>query len=277
MTWASRSFICLLVTLMPVGYLPVSSSACTRSPVRVVVARMVSRITWWLSSGRPRQSMEIAENSRCSILFHLLAPSGRRTTVIWIPGSVASLASSAFQSRRRLQLDPPQSAVISSWRRPGRLARRQPATSGGWTPPRTPPSHGRSIDRTTRRRSLDALAAHWWIHLVHDARIRSRAGHHGDPLAMLGTGRADRGRGALGGGGPGGRAGGTDPAVPARFRGPGQPAWLGPQLLLGAAAVVAVAEGDRGRVGRGHLGRGAGRFLSAAYRAARQCRRAQLL
>src|SRR5271166_6404891 len=79
---------------------------------------MVSRITWWLSSGRPRQSMEIAENSRCSISFHWLAPSGRRTTVIWIPGSVASLASSAFQSRRRLQLDPPQSAVISSWRRP---------------------------------------------------------------------------------------------------------------------------------------------------------------
>src|SRR5260370_34106788 len=37
----------LFVTLMPVGYLPVSSSARTRSPGRVGVARMGSRITCW--------------------------------------------------------------------------------------------------------------------------------------------------------------------------------------------------------------------------------------
>ena len=52
-------------------------------------------------------------------LFHLLAPGGKCATVIWIPSPVASLASSAFHSRRRLPSDPPQSAVINSWRAPG--------------------------------------------------------------------------------------------------------------------------------------------------------------
>ena len=80
---------------------------------------MVSRITSWLSSGRPRQFTEIAENSRCPILFRLLAPGGRCATVISIPSSVASRASSTFQRLRRLPSDPPQSAVISSWRAPG--------------------------------------------------------------------------------------------------------------------------------------------------------------
>jgi len=35
--------------------------------VRVVVAVIVSMMTSWLVSGRPRQLMEIWENSRCSI------------------------------------------------------------------------------------------------------------------------------------------------------------------------------------------------------------------
>ena len=56
---------------------------------------------------------------RTSILFHLLAPGGRWTTVISIPSSVASWASSTFHSLRRLPLDPPQSAVMSRWQAPG--------------------------------------------------------------------------------------------------------------------------------------------------------------
>jgi hypothetical protein len=41
--------------------------AVTRSPVLVVVAAMVSRMTWWLASGRARQFRVIWQNSRCSI------------------------------------------------------------------------------------------------------------------------------------------------------------------------------------------------------------------
>ena len=47
-----------------------SSSACTLSPVRVVVAAMLCTMTSWLVRGRPRQFMEMWENNRCSILFH---------------------------------------------------------------------------------------------------------------------------------------------------------------------------------------------------------------
>jgi hypothetical protein len=46
---------------------PVSSSVWTFSLVRVVVAAMVCTITSWLVKGRPRQFMEMWENSRCSI------------------------------------------------------------------------------------------------------------------------------------------------------------------------------------------------------------------
>ena len=44
---------------MPLGYSPVSSSALTVSPVRVVVAAMVFTMTSWLVSGRPRQFIEM--------------------------------------------------------------------------------------------------------------------------------------------------------------------------------------------------------------------------
>ena len=64
---------------MPLGYSLVSSSAVTDSPVRVVVAAIVSTITSWLVSGRPRQAMEMWENSRCSTLFHLEVPGGGGT------------------------------------------------------------------------------------------------------------------------------------------------------------------------------------------------------
>jgi hypothetical protein len=46
----------------------------TVSPVAVVTAAMVLMMTSWLVSGRARQFRVIWENSRCSILFHLLVP-----------------------------------------------------------------------------------------------------------------------------------------------------------------------------------------------------------
>ena len=46
----------------------VSSSAWIVCPVLVVVAAMVSTTTSWVSRGRPRQFMVIAENIRCSIV-----------------------------------------------------------------------------------------------------------------------------------------------------------------------------------------------------------------
>jgi hypothetical protein len=100
----------------------VSSSALTVSPARVVVAAMVFTMTSWLVSGRPRQFIEMWENSRCSILFHLDVPGGRWQTVICRPVSAANAASSVFHSRVRYPLDPPPSAVISSRRAPGQAA-----------------------------------------------------------------------------------------------------------------------------------------------------------
>jgi hypothetical protein len=51
-----------------------SRRAVTVSPAAVVVAAMVSVMTWWLASGRARQVRVIWQNSRCSILFHLEVP-----------------------------------------------------------------------------------------------------------------------------------------------------------------------------------------------------------
>jgi hypothetical protein len=49
-----------------------------------VWAAMVSTITSWLvSGGRPRQFIEMWENGRCSILFHLPVPGGGWHTVMW--------------------------------------------------------------------------------------------------------------------------------------------------------------------------------------------------
>jgi len=79
----------------------VSSSACTHSPVRVVVAAMVCTMTSWLASGRPRQFIVMRENSRCSTLFHLDVPGGKWQQVISSPVSTASAASSAFHARVR--------------------------------------------------------------------------------------------------------------------------------------------------------------------------------
>jgi hypothetical protein len=87
--------------LTPVGYKPVSSSARTVSPARVVVAAMVLMMTSWLVSGRPRQFIEMWENSRCSILFHLEVPGGKWHTVISSPVCAASAARPAFHARVR--------------------------------------------------------------------------------------------------------------------------------------------------------------------------------
>src|SRR5438128_7935376 len=108
---ASTSF---LLYLTPVGYWPVSRTQWTLSPVVVVVLPIRSTMIWWVLSGRPRQFMVIWENSRCSILFHLLVPGGRWQTVTNRPVSAAKRASSIFQARTREPLDPPPSAQTSS-------------------------------------------------------------------------------------------------------------------------------------------------------------------
>jgi len=56
----------------------------TFRPVLVVTALMVWMMTSWETSGRPRQFMVIAENSRCFILFHLLVPGGTDLLLSWI-------------------------------------------------------------------------------------------------------------------------------------------------------------------------------------------------
>src|ERR1700677_4122818 len=78
-----------------------------------LAAAMVSTITSWLIKGLPRQLIEMWENKRCSILFHLLVPGGRWHTVIARPVSAASAASSVFHCRVRYPLEPPPSALIS--------------------------------------------------------------------------------------------------------------------------------------------------------------------
>src|SRR6266545_56295 len=50
---------------------------------------------------RPRQFIEIWENSRCSIRFHFDVPGGKWHTVTARPVSAASLPSSTFHSRLR--------------------------------------------------------------------------------------------------------------------------------------------------------------------------------
>ena len=91
-----------------------SSSACTASPVAVVVAAIVFTITSWLVSGRPRQFMVIWLNSRCSILFHLEVPGGKWQQVISRPVWAARAASPAFHALFVYPLEPPESQVTSS-------------------------------------------------------------------------------------------------------------------------------------------------------------------
>lgn len=76
-----------------------SGAAVTVSPAAVVVAAMVSMMTWWLASGRARQVRVMWQNSRCSILFRFDVPGGKWQTVISSPVCAASVASSAFHAR----------------------------------------------------------------------------------------------------------------------------------------------------------------------------------
>jgi hypothetical protein len=66
----------------------VSSSAWTVSPLLllVVVAAIDYTMTSWLLSGRPRRFIEVREDSRCSISWHVEVPGGRRQTSMVSPG-----------------------------------------------------------------------------------------------------------------------------------------------------------------------------------------------
>src|SRR5215217_5055719 len=80
----------------PAVKLSVDLQACTGR-----VAPIKSTTTSWETSGRPRQFIEMWENRRCSIRFHLEVPGGRWHTVTARPVSAASLPSSTFHSRLR--------------------------------------------------------------------------------------------------------------------------------------------------------------------------------
>src|SRR5712691_3755258 len=80
---------------------------------------MVLMMTSWLVSGRARQFLEIWENSRCSILFHLEVPGGKWQQVISSPVWAARAARPVFHAPAWYPLDPPASAVTSSRRAPG--------------------------------------------------------------------------------------------------------------------------------------------------------------
>jgi hypothetical protein len=54
------------------------------------------------------------QNSRCSILFHLLVPGGKWQTVTCSPVRSAKRCSETFHSRARALLLPPLSAVMRS-------------------------------------------------------------------------------------------------------------------------------------------------------------------
>jgi hypothetical protein len=60
------------------------------------------------------QFMLMNENSRCSILFHVLVPGGKWQTEISIPSSFASCCSSTFHSLILGPLLPPASAGMRS-------------------------------------------------------------------------------------------------------------------------------------------------------------------
>ena len=62
-------------------------------------------MTSWLTSGLPRQLRLMKQNSRCSILFHLLVPGGKWQTRDLQPGVVGeALQLVTFHSRVRLPL-----------------------------------------------------------------------------------------------------------------------------------------------------------------------------
>jgi hypothetical protein len=69
------AYSCLLI-LRPLGYAVASSQQWTSRPVLVRVELTKLTTTSCVTSGTPRQLRVIWQNSRCSILFHLLVPGG---------------------------------------------------------------------------------------------------------------------------------------------------------------------------------------------------------
>src|SRR5215510_194250 len=83
------------------------------NPALVVVCPIKLTTTARLTTGRPRQFSVIWQNIRCSLLFHLLVPGGKRHTEMASPLSSANRCNSTFHRRQRLPFEPPPSAVIS--------------------------------------------------------------------------------------------------------------------------------------------------------------------
>src|ERR1700751_1091542 len=93
--------------------------ADTVSPSLVLVCDKSSLMVSSEVSGVARQLMEMKENSRCSIGFHLLVAGGRWVTVTASPVSFENFCNSFFQRRLRTPLEPPPSEVMSNSRLPG--------------------------------------------------------------------------------------------------------------------------------------------------------------
>ena len=71
-----------------------------------------------LYRGLPHLLRLTKESSLCSIPFHLLVPGGRRQTLISMQGSCVGVCCLTFHNRTRFPLEPPQSAMICSFRAP---------------------------------------------------------------------------------------------------------------------------------------------------------------
>src|ERR1700739_1218688 len=91
----------------------------TASPALVFVCDKSSIMVSSEVRGVARQLMEMKENSRCSIGFHLLVAGGRWVTVTASLVSFENCCNSFFQRRLRTPLDPPPSEVMSNARLPG--------------------------------------------------------------------------------------------------------------------------------------------------------------
>ena len=149
----SSSRICLSLILIPLGYSPWSSSACTVRPVRVVVAR--DQVDDDLVAGQGLAAPVRRDVGEQPVLDLVpLAGAGRE---------VADGDRQPGLGGERGQLDLPQpgavavgAAAVGGDQQPSRRAgsgrRRSPATSGGWWPRRTRRCRGRCRRSPSRRR-----------------------------------------------------------------------------------------------------------------------------
>ena len=83
----------------------------TFNPVFVVNAPINCTTVSQPTSGCPFQFIDMFENKRCSILFHLLVPGGKWQTVTSISSSFGNYCNDVFQSLVLELLLPPPSAV----------------------------------------------------------------------------------------------------------------------------------------------------------------------